>query len=400
MCEPSEVSLIATGPHGFPAAQQIMSGNLRALSEVGVRAFYIGSKQPFLLRFVHSEVNCHILPDVVSAAVGTDAAMSSPDVLLAFRLACAAAELARSELAHGRSVVLWGTYLFPYAYSMLIAKELLGDASRCRLWITPCGSEIWEIGPQLHAVTTHLLQSMKVTEVITYTDQFASEIKCRYGIERQIHAIPPYVDSSRFYPVGDEMRRQRRADANIPLDAFVISSHSNMRPVKRPEEVLSIAARVAASTSRRVVVLMIGPRRNLDCPQLQLPSLDVRWTGVVERVETPLSVADVELNCSAHDAFNLSLAEAMACGVPCVSSDIVGVADEIRACGAGFLYSKQDERNGYQEAVNYILQLASDEGRRRLVGQRGKAHANAVFSRRRALEKLVPLLVDTSDAKH
>jgi glycosyltransferase involved in cell wall biosynthesis len=51
-------------------------------------------------------------------------------------------------------------------------------------------------------------------------------------------------------------------------------------------------------------------------------------------------VADVAVNTSMHDSFNVSLAESLACGVPVVSSETSGVMELVRgkACAQPLSY--------------------------------------------------------------
>ena len=73
-------------------------------------------------------------------------------------------------------------------------------------------------------------------------------------------------------------------------------------------------------------------------------NLSIGLTGLVSDVDSYLKISDICINSSLHDSFNISLMEAMACGLPCISSDVVGIGDSIISSKGGFLY----KMNGYK----------------------------------------------------
>ena len=72
-----------------------------------------------------------------------------------------------------------------------------------------------------------------------------------------------------------------------------------------------------------------------------LQSYDVRFLGKLEAVEEVLSVADLFLMPSEKESFGLAALEAMACGIPCVTSNAGGLTEIVQhgvsgfACGVG-----------------------------------------------------------------
>jgi L-malate glycosyltransferase len=194
------------------------------------------------------------------------------------------------------------------------------------------------------------------------------------------------IDTQRFVPVSEQIRSDTRMQLGISEKTFVITCHCNMRAVKRPEDILYIAERVAKHSKRPILLYMIGPQRKhlLALAQDRVQSAEVKWLGIARDVERYLSVSDVEINCSWHDSFNMSLAEAMACAVPCVSTDVVGVGKEILAAKAGFLFPYVpydiDGDNRYVEAIDTILHLAEDEEERQAMGKGGAEHARQIFA--------------------
>jgi glycosyltransferase involved in cell wall biosynthesis len=250
-------------------------------------------------------------------------------------------------------------------------------------------------------LTGALLRDPNVDCILTYTGRFANEIQASFGkgVELPIRSLYPIVDLARFHPLDKEGRTRARAELGISDETFVITSHSNMRPVKAPEDVLNIAHAVSEAVAREVLLLLIGPSLAMEA----LPpssKLRIRQMGVLDRVEGILQISDLELNCSYHDSFNLSLGEAMACGVPCATTDVVGIADELRGSGGGVLFALEPPEEvprgrRYEAVVSDIAYLANNEPLRRKLATAAHERASATFSRRRVLPALAALMTDT-----
>lgn len=87
---------------------------------------------------------------------------------------------------------------------------------------------------------------------------------------------------------------------------------------------------------------------------------------------------DVFLNTSEWDGLPNALLEAMAAGLPIVTSDVGGIADTIGEAQAGILVSPFDCVDDYVDALR---QLAADETERFEMGQRGRRHIARSHSR-------------------
>jgi glycosyltransferase involved in cell wall biosynthesis len=375
-----------------------MSQTLRDFADMGYGVTYVGAQRPFLFNFLNHEGVEFCLPKCLSGgAIRQDGAVRSDDVLLAPRFAEAMIQCALQKASLGHKIVLWGCYLYPYGLAALLARSAFLQRERpANLWLTPTGSDVWEIGPQLQNLTEWLLNSRLVDAITAYSEGFAAEIVGRYHVERPVKTIAPVLDWRRFEALDCTARSSARQLLNLPSDAFVIVSHSNMRPVKRPEDVIMTADALARTTPRPIVLLMIGPVREDLVGVSRATACEVRWLGVRERVEEFVAAGDVELNCSTHDSYNLSLAEAMSCGIPVVTTDAVGIAAEVHASGGGFLFPAQPiGRNGSivsDSAIRFLVRLCEDEQARAAAGARARKWASAAFRFRNAATEFATML--------
>ncbi|MCE5200763.1 MAG: glycosyltransferase [Armatimonadota bacterium] len=398
-----DVALIVTGPHGFSGAQQIMSGIIYELSREGLCVHYIGFERPFRFRTNDADqIAFHTVKDISSGAIGDLKPIKSSDVLAVFTIAEQMTDLAIKLHSTGSRLILWGVYMFPYGHAAWLSKRTLTEMGLpADLWLTPAGSDMWEIGPQVRNTTKGILGSSEVSVLITYTRQFADEITTMYELNRPFVTAYPILDFSRFHAASAAERAQARKVLQVRESELLISSHSNMRPVKMPEAVIDIAAAVAERTDRQITLAMVGPKIAFPTRK-RSRNFRLIQTGVVDRVEEVLRAADVELNCSFHDSFNLSLAEAMACGVPCVSTDVVGIGQEILASECGLLFScvrSSDGKNrcsfDFESAVNCVLTLVNSERLRRRMSKNASAHARRVFHRDSVISSYCEIIHNT-----
>ncbi|MEP1143751.1 MAG: glycosyltransferase [Henriciella sp.] len=339
--------IIATGPHGFAGAGEAMRRWLIELKKSSFEVTLVSKSPPYRKDDLSSiGIVLENVQSVSSGAIGETGAAGSIDSLSNVGLSQKIIECARAANDSGRKIIIWAHYLFPFALAAHTAvKTLRSEGIQCRFWVTPTGSDIWEVSPLVPDVANYILGDA-TDRVIVYSERFAREVlDLTDSCGDKIDIVSPIIDCDRFQPAQGDERALTRAQFGIPEESFLICHHSNMRPVKRPERVIAFARDIADQVKRaQTHLLMIGPVR----PDLQSTNegLFVHWLGVQDKVETFLKSSDLAVNLSAHDSFNLSLGEAMASGVPVVSSDIVGIAPIIRKHSGGWVFQFEPDKTG------------------------------------------------------
>ena len=351
--------ILGVGSSDFCGSGKNKTRILHELGKRGHETHYVCASRPHLLSQVHDVAfETHIVSTLVSDF------LRDPGLLLTTSLSECLTELALESIANSLKPILWATYLFPFAQAALLAKQAIRSATHTEvpLIVTPAGSDIWQIGPRVPSCVRILLNSPDVTMRIAYTAQFADEIRQRYDLDMAFEIIPPTINISVFRPYSDHEKASFRARLGIAERATVIVNHSNMRPVKRPDLVLRVTEEAVALCSRSVdlVLLLVGPRPSVQhgtlaelipgVPTKLASGLVVIWTDIVADVVPHIGCADIALNCSVHDSFNISLLEAMACGLPVVTTDVVGIAPKISTCAGGIVVPT---------ASSYIRELQS-----------------------------------------
>jgi len=180
-------------------------------------------------------------------------------------------------------------------------------------------------------------------------------------------------------------RTAKRAELEIPRDAFVCLTVGRLVPIKGHRYLIDAVGRTRDRVSGLVVLFAgDGPLRS----QLERHAAAVgvgdrvRFLGMREDVPELLSCSDLFVLPSLNEGLGLVLVEAMAMGVPCVATDVGGVP-EVVVERTGVLVPPRDPR----ALADAVVSLVDDPGRAREMGARGKVRAGEVFSIQRTVER-------------
>ncbi|MCY8335428.1 glycosyltransferase, partial [Bacillus spizizenii] len=80
----------------------------------------------------------------------------------------------------------------------------------------------------------------------------------------------------------------------------------------------------------------------------------VLMLGNQDRVEELYSISDLKLLLSEKESFGLVLLEAMACGVPCIGTNIGGIPEVIKNNVSGFLVDVSDVAAATDRAMSIL----------------------------------------------
>jgi N-acetyl-alpha-D-glucosaminyl L-malate synthase BshA len=183
----------------------------------------------------------------------------------------------------------------------------------------------------------------------------------RMGIRRPIDIIPNFVDTNRFHP-----RRRRNRNP-------VLIHVSNLRPVKRIRDTLRVHALVRKHVPAELWVVGEGPE--LAVAQAEAGE-GVRFLGARRNVSDLIARADAMLVTSERESFGLTALEAMACGVPVVSTRCGGV-EELLEDRAGLFADVGDTRGLARQVERLVRHPALADS----LGRAGREIALAKYDR-------------------
>ena len=217
-------------------------------------------------------------------------------------------------------------YAIPHASAAFMAKKILEQEGIYIPVITTLhGTDITLVGRDktyAPVVAFSINQSDAITAV---SQNLRDETYRTFRIEKNIEVIHNFVDVQRF--------------SRKPIDAFkkviapngerILIHASNFRKIKRVDDVVKIFYEVNKQIPSKLLFVGDGPERvsaEQLCRQLNVCD-DVRFVGKQEQMEDILAIGDLFLLTSEYESFGLAALEAMAAGVPVVSTNAGGLPE-------------------------------------------------------------------------
>lgn len=284
----------------------------------------------------------------------------------------AACTLATVIERHGLDI-LHVHYAYPHAASAHLAREMTGRSS-LRLVTTLHGTDITLVR-QDESFASLTRFGIERSDAVTAVSGFLSQSTAAWlGCVREIDVIPNFVDTGRFRP-GPARRRG-------PLRIIHVS---NFRPVKRSLD--AVRTLFLVRRKRPAVLTLVGTGPEIDPARELVVRLGledhVAFTGEVPDIERALASADVLLSTSEFEGFGLAALEAMACGLPVVATRNGGSAEVVDDGVTGTLADVGD----VDALASALLDLASDRGAARRLGEAGRRRAEETFHPSKILPK-------------
>ncbi|MBO9682416.1 MAG: N-acetyl-alpha-D-glucosaminyl L-malate synthase BshA [Flavisolibacter sp.] len=246
-------------------------------------------------------------------------------------------------------------YAIPHASAAYMAKKILEQEGIYIPVITTLhGTDITLVGRDktyAPVVAFSINQSDAITAV---SQNLRDETFNTFKIQKPIEVIHNFVDVERF--------------SRKPIDAFkkliapngerVLLHASNFRKVKRVEDVVQIFHEVNQQIPSKLLFVGDGPERGVAeelCRKLNTCD-DVHFVGKQEQMEDILAIADLFLLTSQYESFGLAALEAMAAGVPVVSTNAGGLPEIMVQGVTGYMGNIGDVQTMSHQAID-ILQF-------------------------------------------
>ena len=200
----------------------------------------------------------------------------------------------------------------------------------------------------------------------------------RIGRAEQYAVVPLGFALGEFANVNASARRAAREALGIDPSAPTLSTVGRLTAIKHHELLLQITQALAA-THPNLVVLIAGDgerRPELEALARELNvAASVRWLGWRRDLATIYAASDVFVLTSRNEGTPVALIEAMACGVPGVSTDVGGVRDVITDASVGTLITADAD-----EGARAIRLLLDDAGTRAAMGSAARTFVLNRFS--------------------
>lgn len=240
--------------------------------------------------------------------------------LYSMALTSAMVEVARFE----KLDLIHAHYAIPHATAAVLAKQILKND--IKIVTTLHGTDITLVGlePSFEPLMKFSIES---SDAVTAVSKFLrDETIDNYDVVKEIDVIHNFIDTETFRPIDPKNLRRLLA----PNGEKLIVHTSNFREVKRVKDII-LALKIILDRGIKAKALLIGdgPDRG-ECQQLARELgiwQQTRFLGKQSELASVLSASDVFLIPSGNESFGLSALEAMACGIPVISSDVGGLPE-------------------------------------------------------------------------
>jgi L-malate glycosyltransferase len=285
-----------------------------ALAEHGHEIHFITYKQPVRLQLLHNNVHYHEV-SVPSYPLfhyqPYELALSSKLVNMA--------KLHEIEIVHVH-------YAIPHAYAGYMAKQMLAQEGIFIPMVTTLhGTDITLVGSHPFykpAVTFSINNSDAVTSV---SQSLKDDTLRLFNIKKEIEVVPNFIDTKKYENLYSNCERELIASNNEKI----ITHISNIRKVKRVDDVIEIFDRIQKELPAKLVIVGDGPEKesleNL-CKKKGINE-KVLFVGNSHEVDKILCFSDLFILPSEHESFGLVALEAMVCGIPVISSNAGGLPE-------------------------------------------------------------------------
>jgi N-acetyl-alpha-D-glucosaminyl L-malate synthase BshA len=272
-------------------------------------------------------------------------------------------------------------YAIPHATSAYLAKEMMRKNRDLKIFTTLHGTDITLVG--LEPSFLPLVKfSIEKSDGVTAVSRFLKEkTLTNYSCETEIQVIPNFVDTNLFKPHENGEFR----NAIAPHGEKLLVHTSNFRTVKRVPDTIRVFEKVQKEIPSKLILVGDGPDRS-ECERIcrQLELCDkVKFLGKQDGLVEILSSSDLFLIPSQSESFGLAALEAMACGLPVISSSVGGLPELVKHNETGFIAEIGD----VDRMAKYALELLTNEKKYKLFSENSRQRAVNKFDK----SKVIPL---------
>ncbi len=275
-------------------------------------------------------------------------------------------------------------YAIPHAVSAYLAKQIRKKVNKDIKFITTLhGTDITLMG--LEPSFMPLVKfSIEESDGVTAVSRFLKEkTLINFNVNKEIEVIYNFIDTEKYKPNDNKPYRERLASHGEKI----LIHTSNFRAVKRVPDTIRILHKVKKELPAKLVLVGDGPERS-ECERLAREldlQKDVIFLGKQDALPEILTAADIFLMPSQSESFGLSALEAMACGIPVVSSSVGGLPELVIHNETGYIAEIGD----IERMSKYVIDLLTNEKKYKIFSKNSRERAVKYFDKNLIVPKYI-----------
>ena len=314
----------------------------KMLAERGHEIHFITSSVPFRLNKIYPTVFFHEV-EVNNYSVFQ---YSPYDIALASKMA----DVIKDEELD----VLHVHYAIPHAVCAVLAREMSGQD--IGIVTTLHGTDISVLG-QDSTLSQAIKYGIDKSDIVTTVSQALKEQTYELiDTVKPIETIYNFVDEREYFPRNSGNLKEQ---FGIQEDEKVLIHVSNFRKIKNLPHIVDAFMKIRANMKAKLLLVGDGPEKHRVMDQVKgSPYMkDVLFLGKQENLAELYAISDLKLLLSQQESFGLVLLEAMACGVPCIGTNVGGIPEVIEHGVDGYIVELGDT----EAVAAYATHLLQDE---------------------------------------
>lgn len=314
----------------------------KMLAERGHEIHFITSSVPFRLNKIYPTVFFHEV-EVNNYSVFQ---YSPYDIALASKMA----DVIKDEELD----VLHVHYAIPHAVCAVLAREMSGRD--IGIVTTLHGTDISVLG-QDSTLSQAIKYGIDKSDIVTTVSQALKEQTYELiDTVKPIETIYNFVDEREYFPRNSGNLKEQ---FGIQEDEKVLIHVSNFRKIKNLPHIVDAFMKIRANMKAKLLLVGDGPEKHRVMDQVKgSPYMkDVLFLGKQENLAELYAISDLKLLLSQQESFGLVLLEAMACGVPCIGTNVGGIPEVIEHGVDGYIVELGDT----EAVAAYATHLLQDE---------------------------------------
>lgn len=239
-------------------------------------------------------------------------------------------------------------YAIPHAYAAYMAQQMLLEKGvHIPIVTTLHGTDITLVGSHPFYKPAVAFSINKSDAVTSVSESLKKDTMRLFNIKKDIHVVPNFIDLDKHLNNFTDCQRAMMAKD----DEFIITHISNMREVKQIPDVIKIFYNIQKELPAKLMLVGEGPEK--EGAEMLVEDLGISdkvvFFGNSNEIDRILCFSDLFLLPSQTESFGLAALEAMASGVPVVSTNTGGLPEV-----------NIDGYSGYLSDVNAVADMSAN----------------------------------------